>query len=387
MRLRDFVRTVGPAIEAVDCGTVNERFIADPELISIPVIRDGRPVGLVNRHEMLTHMSQQYGFALYGRKPITTLMDPDPLIVDVHQPIDGLNTSVVEDKPSALLKGFIVTEQGLYLGLGSGLALLPLTNAEMTARTRALERARRELERASQSKSQFLANMSHELRTPLNAIIGFSELMIGGVFGPVGDQRYAEYANDIHASGHHLLAVINDVLDMARFEAGRLELSEEWIDLHHVATDSTRLVQPRADRAGVEVTAEVDEGDVVLLADATKLRQVLVNLLSNAIKFTPPEGRVSLHTSVDDAGLAIEIADTGIGIPANKLDEVLQPFRQVDGGLDRKHEGAGLGLPLSKGLVELHGGTLAIESAEGQGTTVRVRLPAERLAVDAAEVA
>jgi two-component system cell cycle sensor histidine kinase PleC len=384
MRLRDLLQSVSPVSDTATCAAVIDRFGADPELISIPVLRGERPVGLLNRHEILTRMSQQYGFALYGRKPVSTLMDVDPLVVDVDDSIDGLNLSVVRDKPSALLKGFIVVERARYLGIGSGLALLQITNAEMTARSRALEVARRDLERANLAKSQFLANMSHELRTPLNAIIGFSEVIQNGVFGPVGDPRYVEYIHDIHASGLHLLAVINDVLDMARFEAGRLDLHEDWLDLADLADGSLRIVQNRAERDGVRLVQAVPERLPALRGDATKLRQVLVNLLSNAVKFTPGGGSVKLAADVDGGELVLAVADTGIGIPADKLTEVMQPFRQADAGFDRKHEGAGLGLPLSKALVELHGGSLTLSSTLGAGTTVTIRLPAARLAMDAA---
>jgi PAS domain S-box-containing protein len=252
--------------------------------------------------------------------------------------------------------------------------------SEREAAQEALRDAKEQAELADRSKSQFLANMSHELRTPLNAIIGFSEIMADKLFGPLGDPRYAEYALDIRESGRHLLMLINDILDLSKIEAGQANLREEQVSLAEIVDVCVRLVGDRAQRGGL--TLEIDEFDdfAPLWADRLKLKQILLNLLSNAIKFTPTGGTVGLtawHTP--DGGVAVRISDTGIGMRANDIPAALQPFRQVESTLSRKHEGTGLGLPLTKAIVEMHGGTLAITSVPGKGTSVVFTLPPERV--------
>jgi two-component system cell cycle sensor histidine kinase PleC len=239
------------------------------------------------------------------------------------------------------------------------------------------EKQRAEL--ASRSKSEFLANTSHELRTPLNAVLGFSELMRGEMLGPLGHPRYREFAADIHESGLHLLAVINDLLDLSRIEAGRLELQEEPVEVAELLNAVRRLIQQRADQAQLTLVVGSAEGLPRLRADRRALRQVLLNLLSNAIKFTPAAGQVALEAAREaDGGISFLVRDTGIGIAVADIPKALEPFGQVDSSLARKYQGAGLGLPISQALVEQHGGRLELESAPGIGTTVRVRLPPER---------
>ncbi|HUN45321.1 MAG TPA: PAS-domain containing protein [Stellaceae bacterium] len=259
---------------------------------------------------------------------------------------------------------------------------LLVTYTDVTERKRVegdLRRARDEAELASRSKTEFLANMSHELRTPLNAVIGFSDVLIGEIFGPLGDARYRDYAHDIRDSGNHLLNLINDVLDVAKIEFGRIELSEEEVPLGEVIGSCVRLMRERADAAGVGLTAEVPADLPTLRADVRRMKQVLLNLLSNAVKFTPSGGEVTVAASVDEGGLVLSVKDTGIGMAAEDLAIALQPFGQIDSRLARKYQGTGLGLPLTKAMVELHGGRLELISASGQGTTARVHLPADRV--------
>ncbi len=234
-------------------------------------------------------------------------------------------------------------------------------------------------ELASRSKSEFLANVSHELRTPLNAIIGFSEVMASAVFGPLGNERYAGYARDIQNSGQHLLEVINDILDISKIEAGRMELYIEDVRLDEVVTSAARLVRGRIDEAGLRLVVEVAPGLPVLRGDRRRLKQVLVNLLSNAAKFTPSGGTVTVRLRAEAADLVLEVADTGIGMSEQELALALQPFRQVDGGLARRQEGTGLGLPLARSFVEMHGGSFTVRSRRGEGTTVRIALSAAKL--------
>ena len=252
---------------------------------------------------------------------------------------------------------------------------------DITARKEAetaLVRAREEAEAANRAKSQFLATMSHELRTPLNTILGFSEIIRDRLMGPDSLPRYAEYAGDIHDSGNHLLALISDILDIAKIEAGKLEIEPVALELPAVIRAVVRLLSVRAAEAGLEVAVELPEPPPALTADLRAIKQILFNLLSNAIKFTPRGGRVTLGAGRDaDGSVRLLVRDTGIGIAADQLQRVLRPFEQIDNRYNRAAGGTGLGLALVKSLAELHGGRLEIASTVGQGTLVAVILPAE----------
>ncbi|HZF32290.1 MAG TPA: PAS-domain containing protein [Candidatus Angelobacter sp.] len=235
-------------------------------------------------------------------------------------------------------------------------------------------------EAASVAKSQFLANISHELRTPLNAILGFSEIMKSEMFGPLGSPQYRGYAADIHDSGSHLLTVINDILDLSKIEAGKFELNEEDCDPARLVRDAVRFVAERAGSGGLGLQQRLQPALPAVRADGRLVKQILLNLLSNAIKFTPAGGTITVSADVESqSGLALTVADTGIGIAPDQLERVLQPFTQVENTLTRTHAGTGLGLPLCKSLIELHGGRLALESTVGRGTTVTITLPKERV--------
>jgi len=229
-------------------------------------------------------------------------------------------------------------------------------------------------ETANRSKSEFLANMSHELRTPLNAIIGFSEIMEAAIFGPLGSDKYQEYASDIRASGQHLLELINDILDMSKIEAGRMTLEKQKLDLSKVIEESLRLVSGRAEVASVKIMDELG-GLPEIECDKRAIKQVMLNLLSNAIKFTPAGGEIRIVGNVKDKAVVISVEDTGIGIPASALSKIGRPFEQVESQHSKTHKGTGLGLALSRSLVELHGGALEIRSTEGVGTMVSFTLP------------
>jgi PAS domain S-box-containing protein len=246
-------------------------------------------------------------------------------------------------------------------------------------------RAARDLsESANRAKSQFLANMSHELRTPLNAIIGFSEVISAALFGPL-DARYRDYAQDIHGSGHHLLRIINDLLDLSKVEAGRLELRDEPVKIASLFETCRRMVADRAAVTGVDLDFQPTE--LVVSADELRLEQVLLNLVSNAVKFTPVGGHVTVSAKAGASGETfITVADTGIGMAPDDIPRALQPFGQIDNSLARPHGGTGLGLPLAQRLIELHGGTMTIDSELGAGTTVTIVLPASRSQQDFAAV-
>ena len=274
---------------------------------------------------------------------------------------------------------------GIYLSAQRQLA----REANEHQRTAAQYREAKEAaERASSSKSQFLANMSHELRTPLNAIIGFSQMISTQMFGPVGSARYVEYAKDIQDSGTHLLQIINGILDLAKIEAGKVELLESVVDLRELVTATATLHLPMSRTAGISVSHAMPDQPVYMRVDELRIKQALVNVLSNAIKFTPMGGAVTFDLSEEPSGaVRLSIGDTGIGIAPEHINRVLEPFEQVEDAYARRQGGVGLGLALTRKFMELHGGTTTIQSKLGKGTTVTLQLPAERRVYRRAELA
>ena len=278
------------------------------------------------------------------------------------------------------------TAGGLWLKItetrtaDGGVAMVYRNVTHLKRAEETLRKAAEEAEAANQAKSEFLANMSHELRTPLNAIIGFAEIIGNEMLGPIGNARYAAYAKDIRASGAHLLEVINQVLDMSKIEAGRFDLNEEELDVAEVLAGSARLLENMAAEGGIALSVDVPDPPPGLVADRRALRQVVLNLLGNAIKFTPRGGCVELSARAEpNGGLAIAVRDTGIGIAQADIATALAPFGQIDNPMTRGKPGTGLGLPIVKALVEMHGGSLSLQSEPGKGTTVAARFPARRI--------
>ncbi|MGF9692875.1 ATP-binding protein [Rhizobium sp. 0TCS1.26] len=268
---------------------------------------------------------------------------------------------------------------------------LMATIGDLSASQKKLERQKAELsvananyqaekeraEAANKAKSEFLANMSHELRTPLNAILGFSEILLNGMFGPVGSPKYSEYARDIHESGKHLLNVINDILDMSKIEAGHMKIHCETIDLAPLIEESIRFTSIPAEEKSIAVTQRIDDG-LRMAGDRRAMKQILLNILSNAVKFTNEGGRVELRARQSERGLLLTIADTGIGIPKTALGKIGQPFEQVQSQYAKSKGGSGLGLAISRSLVSLHGGSMRIRSRMNQGTVVALFIPQQQ---------
>jgi len=316
---------------------------------------------------------------------------PDPIVVvpdDSVMPPAWLAVTVAAVMAMIIILGLVAAVTDHHLAgravreaerLRAHVVELEATKKELEATADNLTRALDAAAAASQAKSQFLATMSHELRTPLNAIIGFSELLKGELFGPIGDARYKGYVNDVHRSGKHLLSLVNDVLDFSKIDAGHLTLQDDQIDIREALATSLRMVEGQATGNGVAIEQEIAHDLPILRADERRIRQILLNLLSNAVKFTPRGGTVRLIAFVDQREFVVQVADTGVGMAKEDIPRALERFGQLDGDLNRKYEGTGLGLPLTKKLAELHGGRLEIESELCVGTKVTVAFPSERL--------
>jgi two-component system cell cycle sensor histidine kinase PleC len=327
--------------------------------------------------------------AAAGSQPVVRTEVPNP----ARQDQTGLTFEAQLDDGRWLQISERRTKDGGFVSVGTDITLLKqheqkLVESEqqllaivtdLSTTKQMLERQTEELgeektraQEANHAKSEFLANMSHELRTPLNAIIGFSEIMGSGVFGPLGD-KYFEYCQDIRDSGQYLLDVINDILDMAKIEAGRMQIEIEEVDVNRILAETLRIINPRAQSKQIEVTTET-AADIVY-ADRRGLKQVLLNLMSNAVKFTPRGGRVRICAYHNAETVCFVVEDTGIGIPAAAVQTLGRPFEQVQSTFTKTHQGSGLGLAIAKSLTEVHGGTLRIESTPAVGTSVFITLP------------
>jgi two-component system cell cycle sensor histidine kinase PleC len=370
-----------PLPQTMTCSEVFTWLLDHPAVPAVAILDGERRVaGLVNRLIFLARYARQYAPELYSRKSILKLATLTPLIVDEHVQFGDLGATLLVENPGALIECFVVTSRGRYRGIVTGEALLRCKLALLQAREADLSRALAVANEASRAKSNFLALMSHELRTPLNAIIGFSEVLGGEMFGALGNERYREYAHDIHGAGRHLLALINDILDISKAEAGKFDLNCENVSPLELIAECLKLMRGRAVEARLSLSQEAGGPVPDLLADRLRLKQILLNLLSNAVKFTPPGGAIRVGAGMDkDGRMVIAISDTGIGIAADMIEVALEPFRQISSPFARKAEGTGLGLSLAKALMESHGGRLELDSTLNLGTTARLVFPPARV--------
>ena len=306
------------------------------------------------------------------------------LIAQADRPMAGIAATASMNKDDVLrdwrarahTQGFALLLRSLFV-VGVGLFLVRQLRWREAVEAELL-RAKETAESASRAKSEFLANMSHELRTPLNAIMGFSEIIKSRTFGALSE-RYPEYAGNIFDSGKHLLALIDDILNLSKLEAGQFALQEEDVDLTTIVAACISLVEAQARQEKIRLSVALDYETRFIRADERRLRQILINLLSNAVKFTPEGGHIRVSSAKKNGGLAITVSDTGIGMAPEDIPKALTPFGQVNSKVRRRHEGTGLGLPLAKQLVELHGGTFTIDSKINFGTTVTFMLPPARI--------
>jgi two-component system cell cycle sensor histidine kinase PleC len=378
----DMLATRTPALsERTTCGEVFDWFVAHPAVPAAAILHSqtGAVLGLINRFIFFASYAKQYVPELFSRKSILKLANLTPLVVDAEVRLADLGATLLVENPDALIECFVVTRRGRYLGVGTGEALLTGKMRLLQAREEQLSNALNAETRANAAKSDFLALMSHELRTPLNAIIGFSEILGTEMLGPIGNPRYREYANDVHGAGRHLLALINDILDLSKAAAGKFELDCEEIAPADIVAECLRLTRGKAHEGSLRLTSELAPGLPNLVVDRLRFKQALLNLCSNAIKFTPPGGTVHVSADVaEDGGFVLAVRDSGIGMTPEQIPVALEPFRQVASPFARNAEGTGLGLALVKSLIECHDGRLEIESTLHKGTTVRLVLPPER---------
>ncbi len=369
---------VTPVSKDEQCGVVYDRFCEEDELVAIPVVEKGRPIGLLKRLDFLTKLADRFGRPLFEAKPVTVLMDAEPVMVEESYTLDVMNALMMADE-GALRNGFIVMQNGYYVGIGTAAELLKANMVRAKKRMQALEFAQSKAESASQAKSQFLANMSHELRTPLNAIIGFSELILGRPEIQDKPKQITSYVGDIHHSGKHLLVVINSILDMSKIEAGSFQLNEDYYSPVELADQVIRIMEGMACTKKISLEVKGFPHDEDLLIDIQVMKQALINLVSNAIKFSPGGSTVTLeYMNFDYDGARIVVADNGPGMDKTCLQQVLEPFVQAETGHDRRFEGSGLGLPLVKAFIEAHGGRFVLKSDVGIGTRAAIYLPPER---------
>ncbi len=429
---------VGPDVPVAE---VKDMMRGEEVISCIVVVSERRPVGLVMNFHLDRILSQRYGVSLFTNQPVRIVMDEAPLVIGGDMPLEeASNVAMARQMEKMYDHLIVVADSGELSGVVSVQEILnklaalqkrsvgrmncfnDLLRGEIRSkkkaeselrdlnrelerrveeRTAALVRSNQELSRAKNAaeaanvaKSDFLANMSHELRTPLNHIIGFTDLVLGQHFGPLNAQQ-GEYLNDVLSSSRHLLSLINDILDLSKVEAGKMDVSYTEIDMQHLLKSSLVMIKEKAMKHNIQLSVKVDETLPLLQADERKMKQILYNLLSNAIKFTPDGGYIRLSAGLEARGaegmpgglppaaqagdgkcLLVSVTDSGVGIKADDLRRIFDPFEQADGSRSRKYQGTGLGLSLTRKLVESHHGRLWAESrGEGRGATFKFLLP------------
>jgi signal transduction histidine kinase len=432
--LVESVPLVGPETPVMK---IKEMIDNDDPITAVVVVSENRPVGLIMSIHLDRTLSHRFGVSLYYEKPVSKAMDPSPLMVEGSTPLAKVADMAMARERTRIFDHIIITEEGKIAGIvclqnilnrllaieGCHAEALDRVNAQLVTEIKKKETAEQELlklnkalgdrvsertaelqasneklrlaamaaDAANRAKSDFLANMSHELRTPLNHIIGFTELVLDQHFGPLNDTQN-EYLRDVVSSSKHLLSLINDILDLSKVEAGRLELRSAEVNLKALLENSLIMVKEKAMKHGIRLATRIRNIPDTIEADERKLKQIFYNLLTNSVKFTPDGGSVCLSAqmtarteiphpigvpdeSVSDY-LEISVADTGIGLREEDCVRIFQPFVQVDSSSTRRYQGTGLGLSLTKRLVELHRGRIWVESeGEGKGSVFRVFLP------------
>jgi two-component system cell cycle sensor histidine kinase PleC len=370
---------IAPVPPHATCGEVYERFHTDPVLVAIPVVTGDKPVGVLKRIDFLIRLADRYGRPLYEKRPVAELMDASPLVIENNVALDQLNRALVGENKDSLQAGFIVVEDGVYVGIGTAYTLLKVNMERAERRMKDLEVARMEAEAATRARTQFLANMSHELRTPLNAIIGFAEFIMSEDVRGRDIRDHRGYIGDIRDSGKHLLGMINSILDLSKLEASAFVLREDYEAPREITGQVVRMMEGMAKARDIVLEHKSSGHQYDLHADIQVVKQVLINLISNAIKFSPTGSHVRITDRISPDGcIEFLVADKGPGMTADVLKRVMQPFVQADSGLARKHDGTGLGLPLVNAFVEAHGGKFQLSSKVGEGTVAHVVFPAER---------
>jgi two-component system cell cycle sensor histidine kinase PleC len=386
LRLRDAIETIPEAFVLWDaedrlvlCNTHFQRLHKLPDSAVTPGTSYETVIEVGSMPEVRTRL-QETGFQAPGARTFEAQLDDGSwLHISERRTKDGGYVSVGTDITRIKEHEQKLVDNDLRLRA----TVIDLKRSQTTLERQAIELAdlaqkyseeKNRAEEANQTKSKFLANMSHELRTPLNAIIGFSEIMESGMFGTLGSEKYQEYCHDILTSGHYLLEVINDILDMSKIEAGRMKLDMESLDLTKTLAESLRVVSGRADNKNLVLDTDI-EGSISVVADRRAIKQILVNLLSNAVKFTPDGGKVLVRSRLLNDSILLMIADTGIGIAPQSLQRLGRPFEQVESQLSKTYHGSGLGLAIAKSLTHLHGGSMKLRSRLGTGTVVCVSLP------------